>query len=133
LRAMQEALERAHVTREDLGYINAHGTGTRLNDEAEATAIAALLGRSVDNVPVSSIKGAIGHLMAAAGAMELAACLVPFLDGVLPGTTNLKTVDPACPIHVLGPQPVRADVDAVLSNSFGFGGQNASVVLRRAP
>jgi len=82
---------------------------------------------------VSSIKGAIGHLMAAAGAMELAACLVPFLDGVLPGTTNLKTVDPACPIHVLGPQPVRADVDAVLSNSFGFGGQNASVVLRRAP
>jgi len=125
--AMERAVRRANLTPEDIGYVNAHGTGTPLNDAAEAKAIRALLGP----VPVSSIKGAVGHLMAAAGAIELAACLLPFTRDLLPGTAHCTEPDPECPIAVIGPEPLPARVDHVLSNSFGFGGQNVSVILGR--
>jgi 3-oxoacyl-[acyl-carrier-protein] synthase II len=82
-------------------------------------------------VAVSSIKGAVGHLMAASGAIELAACLLAFERDLLPGTANLEQVDPECPLDLIGPAPRPRRVEAVLSNSFGFGGQNVSVVLRR--
>lgn len=131
-RAMTRALRRARLQPGDLGYINAHGTGTPLNDPAEVQAIRRALGPAAETIPVSSIKGAVGHLMAAAGAMELAACLMPLLEGVLPGTANHHERDPACDLDIIGEAPRCARVDAVLSNSFGFGGQNASVVLGRA-
>jgi 3-oxoacyl-[acyl-carrier-protein] synthase II len=129
--AMERALRRASLPEGALGYVNAHGTGTPLNDPAEARAIRAALGPQADAVAVSSIKGAVGHLMAASGAIELAACLLAFERDLLPGTANLEQVDPECPLDLIGPAPRPRRVEAVLSNSFGFGGQNVSVVLRR--
>ncbi|MES2355385.1 MAG: beta-ketoacyl-[acyl-carrier-protein] synthase family protein [Pseudomonadota bacterium] len=127
--AMVRALIRAKHQPEDVGYINAHGTGTPLNDIAEAKAIRDTFGTHADHLPVSSIKGAIGHLMAASGAIELAACLLPLQRNILPGTAHHREKDPACEINVIGEQPVEANVDVVLSNSFGFGGQNVALVL----
>ena len=127
LAAMEGAVRRANLTPADVGYVNAHGTGTPLNDPAEAKAIRALFG----DVPTASIKGAVGHLMAAAGAIELAACLLAFTRDLLPGTAHFEEPDPECPIQVIGPSPLKKRVDHVLSNSFGFGGQNVSVLLGR--
>jgi 3-oxoacyl-[acyl-carrier-protein] synthase II len=123
-RAIRRALARARLERVD--YVNAHGTGTPLGDLAECQAI-----RLAHPAPVavSSIKGAIGHLMAAAGAVEIAACLLALGEGLLPGTAHLEEPDPACDLDLVGPTPRRADTRAVLSTSFGFGGQNAAVVL----
>jgi 3-oxoacyl-[acyl-carrier-protein] synthase II len=130
-RAMLQALHRAGLSPHHIGYLNAHGTGTPLNDVAEARAIRATFGQHADALPVSSIKGAIGHLMAASGAIEAAACLLPLLHGVLPGTAHHQQPDPQCDIQVLGETPMHQQVDAVLSNSFGFGGQNVALVLGR--
>jgi 3-oxoacyl-[acyl-carrier-protein] synthase II len=138
-RAITRAIARAARTRPgfsaaSIGYINAHGTGTPLNDPAETKAIHAAFADHAARIPVSSIKGAIGHLMAAAGAIELAACLLPFERDLLPGTAHHTNRDPECELDIIGPSPRRANarVDAVLSSSFGFGGQNASVILGRA-
>ena len=130
-RAMSLALARARLPAEAIGYVNAHGTGTPLNDPAEARAIHRALGAHGARVPVSSIKGAVGHLMAASGAIEIAACLLPFSHGLLPGTAHHQQPDPDCALNVIGPRPIAAHVDVVLSNSFGFGGQNATVLLGR--
>ncbi len=130
-KAMQCALNRARLDGSAVGYINAHGTGTPLNDVAEARAIRDLFGAHADRLPVSSIKGAIGHLMAASGAIELAACLLPLQQNVLPGTAHHQQKDPQCAINVIGEQPREEKVDVILSNSFGFGGQNVSVILGR--
>lgn len=127
--AMMRALTRAKLQPEAVGYINAHGTGTRLNDPAEAHAIRNTFGLYADHLPVSSIKGAVGHLMAASGAIELAACLLPFQHGLLPGTAHHQEKDPTCEINVIGEQPNEADINIALSNSFGFGGQNATLIL----
>jgi 3-oxoacyl-[acyl-carrier-protein] synthase II len=129
--AMRRALERSGLGAGAIGHINAHGTGTPLNDPAECRAIRDALGPEAERIPVSSIKGAIGHLMAAAGAIELAASLLAFERDLLPGTAHHRERDPACDLDIIGPEPRRARVTAVLSNSFGFGGQNASVVLGR--
>jgi 3-oxoacyl-[acyl-carrier-protein] synthase II len=128
--AMRRALERAGLAPDDVGYINAHGTGTPLNDPTESAAIRAVFGDGTDRIWVSSIKGAVGHLMAASGALELAACLMAFTRDTLPGTAHLSELDPACPIRALD-APLRARVDVAMSSSFGFGGQNAVVVLGR--
>ncbi len=133
-RAMQNAIaraERAGVPVSSIGYINAHGTGTPLNDPAECKAIHGALGDHAHRVAVSSIKGAVGHLMAASGAIEIAASLLAFERDVLPGTANHRDRDPECDVDVIGERPRNARVDALLSSSFGFGGQNASVVLGR--
>ena len=130
-RAMQLALARARLEPAAIGYINAHGTGTPLNDVAEARAIRAVFGAHADLLPVSSIKGAVGHLMAASGAIEAAACLLPFERGILPGTAHHREKDAQCEVDVIGETPRAARVDAVLSNSFGFGGQNVSLILGR--
>jgi len=131
-RAMERALARARLAPEAIGYINAHGTGTPLNDPAEANAIRGAFGADTDRIAVSSIKGAVGHLMAAAGALELAASLLAFERDVLPGTAHHRDLDPECPLDVIGPTPRPARVDALMSNSFGFGGQNAAIILGRA-
>ena len=132
-RAMTLAMEKAGIAPQDLDYINAHGTGTPLNDPAECEAIHRALGEVAPRVPVSSIKGAVGHLMAAAGAIEAAACLIAIEDQIIPGTTNLQSQDPRIPLKVIGPEPEPATIGHVLSNSFGFGGQNATIVLRKVP
>jgi 3-oxoacyl-[acyl-carrier-protein] synthase II len=129
--AMRRAVERSALSTERIGWINAHGTGTPLNDPAEARAIRAALGAHGERVAVSSIKGAVGHLMAASGAIELASCLLAFERDLLPGTAHHRELDPDCAIDVIGERPRAARVDAVLSNSFGFGGQNVSLVLGR--
>jgi len=126
--AMERAITRSGLAPARIEYVNAHGTGTPLNDPAECLA---LHGAGMAGAAVSSIKGAVGHLMAAAGAIELAASLLAFERDVLPGTANLVERDPECDVDVIGPQPRSARVDAVLSNSFGFGGQNASLVIAR--
>lgn len=131
-RAMENALRHARISPEAVGYINAHGTGTPLNDPAEVKAIRGALGAHAERVAVSSIKGAVGHLMAASGAVELAACLLAFERDLLPGTAHFLERDPECDLDIIGPEPRPARVDYVLSNSFGFGGQNVSLVLGRA-
>jgi 3-oxoacyl-[acyl-carrier-protein] synthase II len=128
--AMRRALARAKLPPEAIGYVNAHGTGTPLNDPAECRAIHGALGRHAERVAVSSIKGAVGHLMAAAGAIEIAACLLA-IDRLLPGTAHHRERDPECNVDVIGPAPRPGAVEVVASSSFGFGGQNAVVVLGR--
>jgi 3-oxoacyl-[acyl-carrier-protein] synthase II len=124
--AMQRALVDAGLTAADIDYVNAHGTGTPVGDRAEALAIRRVLG----DVRVSSTKGAIGHTIAAAGAVEAAICVQALQTGVLPGTVGLSEVDPDCPVEVLTtPRPMAAR--AILSNSFGFGGQNCALVFGR--
>jgi 3-oxoacyl-(acyl-carrier-protein) synthase len=130
-RAISKALARAALAAEAIGYVNAHGTGTPLNDPAEVRALRLALGAHADRVPVSSIKGAVGHLMAASGAIELAACLLPLARGPLPGTAHHRDPDPECDVDVIGEAPRPGAVEFALSNSFGFGGQNASVLLAR--
>jgi 3-oxoacyl-[acyl-carrier-protein] synthase II len=127
--AMQKALRRAALPGTAVHYINAHGTGTPLNDPAEAQAIRDTFGAHTDEVHVSSIKGAVGHLMAASGALEAAACLLPLQRSIVPATAHHREPDPACNITVVGERPLEARVDVALSNSFGFGGQNATLVL----
>lgn len=129
-RAMKRAISRAGLSPQSIGYINAHGTGTPLNDPAEVRAIRDALGPRAENVAISSIKGAIGHCMAASGALEIAACLLPFASGVLPGTAHHSERDPECDLDIVG-APRQLSVEYVLSNSFGFGGQNATVALGR--
>jgi 3-oxoacyl-[acyl-carrier-protein] synthase II len=128
--AMSLALRRARLAPADVGYINAHGTGTPSNDLAEARAIFDLFG---PEAPLTgSIKGALGHGMAAAGAIEAAACLLPLLRGVVPGTAGHEVSDPDLPIAVLGERPHLASPAVVLSNSFGFGGQNVTLLFGSA-
>ena len=130
-RAMQAALRKAHMQPQEIGYINAHGTGTPLNDVAEARAIRACFGLYADDLPVSSIKGAVGHLMAASGALEAAACVLSLQHDFLPTTCHYAEPDPECEIAVIGTTPSMKKVNAILSNSFGFGGQNVSLILAR--
>ncbi len=125
--AMRRALVDAEITAFDVDYVNAHGTGTPVGDRAEALAVRAVLG----DVPVSSFKGAVGHTIAAAGAVELALCLAALAEGVMPGTVGLEELDPECPANVLVGELARAP-RILVSNSFGFGGQNCALVLARA-
>ena len=127
-RAMQGALAQAGLRPADLGYVNAHGTGTRLNDLTEAGALAAVFGEG--GVPVSSTKGMHGHLLGGAGAVEVIACLLA-LDGHLPANAGCTAPDPDCPVDLVTGPGRAARPDAVMSNAFAFGGMNASIVLTR--
>jgi 3-oxoacyl-(acyl-carrier-protein) synthase len=128
IKAMQGALARANIRPESIGYINAHGTATRKNDPAEAAAIRKVFGQSYVDIPVSSTKSQIGHLIGAAGAVEFLAGIWALQSGKVPATINLETPDPECELcHVAG-CPQEAPVGYFLSNSFGFGGQNACIV-----
>lgn len=124
--SMRRALADAGLSPADVDYVNAHGTGTPVGDVAEARAIQRVLG----DVPVSSIKGAVGHTIAAAGAVEAAACIAALQGGWMPGTTGLLTPDPECPVTTLS-EPVSEPARVMLSNSFGFGGQNCTLLLGR--
>ncbi len=130
-RAMQVALNDARVTVDDIGYISGHGTSTVLNDRMETAAVKTVFGERAKQVPMSSIKSMIGHLIGAAGAMEALACVLAIRDGVLPPTINLDNPDPECDLDYVPNEAREIKVDTVLSTSFGFGGQNAAIVFRR--
>ncbi len=120
------------MTPEHIGYVNAHGTGTPLNDSAEAAAINQWAGAAAARIPVSSTKASIGHLLGAAGAVETVVCLMALREGWLPPQLELGDADPACAFP-LGREPRESALNIALTNSFGFGGANASLVLRRWP
>ena len=127
-RAMTLALRDAGLAPSEVGYINAHGTGTRANDPTETAAIHRVFGESAP--PVSSTKSLHGHAMGASGAIEMAASLLALRDGFLPPTINLDTPDPACDLDYVPNEPRSLHAETFLSNSFGFGGMNAVVAVR---
>jgi len=129
-RAMDLALADAKMTPADIDYISAHGTATLLNDRMETTAIKRSFGDRAKQVPVSSIKSMIGHLIGAAGALEAAVGVLAIRDGMVPPTINLDEPDPECDLDYVPNEAREVGVGAVLSNSFGFGGQNAALVIR---
>jgi 3-oxoacyl-[acyl-carrier-protein] synthase II len=131
-RCMQAALKRAGLSAADLDYINAHGTSTPLGDEIELRAVERLVGNSAATLAMSSTKSSIGHLLGAAGAVEAIFSLLAMRDGIVPPTINLDNPSVETPIDLTPHQAKRRDIDVVLSNSFGFGGTNASLVFRRA-
>jgi 3-oxoacyl-(acyl-carrier-protein) synthase len=129
-RCMSLAMERAGIAPDDISYINAHGTATPLGDPAETQAIKRALGERACRVPISSTKSMTGHLAGGAGALEAAVCVQALRTGIIPPTINLETPDPACDLDYVPNRARRADVVIAISNSFGFGGHNASLVLR---
>jgi nodulation protein E len=131
VRAMQAALRDAELHPEEVGYINAHGTGTAVNDVMETRAIRALFGAQADQLAISSTKSMHGHALGAAGALEAAATLLALRHGVLPPTANYTAPDPECDLDVIPNHSREADVAAALSNSFAFGGLNAVLAFRR--
>ncbi len=128
---MREALNDAQVNPEDVDYINAHGTSTAVNDSIETLAIKRTFGEAAYNVPISSTKSMMGHLIAAAGSVEAIVCLLTIRDGIVPPTINLDNPGPDCDLDYIPHVARRKNVDVALSNSFGFGGQNIALIIRR--
>jgi 3-oxoacyl-[acyl-carrier-protein] synthase II len=131
-RAIRNALGEAHVTAGEVGYINAHGSSTPLNDPTETSAIRQVFGDHADRVPLSGTKGYYGHALGASGAIEAAICALASRHGWLPPTVNLESPDPACDLPLLTGAGRDLAPEVLLSNSFGFGGINAALVFRRA-
>lgn len=132
--AMNMALRKAlayGVQPTDVDYLNAHGTGTELNDSGETKVIKRVFGEHAYNLKISSTKSMLGHLMGAAGAIEAIVCAKTIEQGVIPPTINLETPDPACDLNYTPHKPVQADVAVAMSNGFGLGGHNACLILRR--
>lgn len=127
--AMRRALEDASLTPDNVDYINAHGTGTPINDPVETKAIKEVFGPRAYDVPISSTKSMIGHPMGGSGAIEAAVCIKTIQDGVIHPTINLENPDPACDLDYVPGEAREADVRVTISNSFGLGGQNACLVL----
>lgn len=132
--AMQMALHKAGdygIEKEDVDYINAHGTATRLNDRGETIAIKEVFGEHAYNLAVSSTKSMTGHLLGGAGALETLICTKALETGIIPPTINYETPDPECDLNCVPNVAQRADINVTLSNNFGFGGHNACVMLRK--
>jgi 3-oxoacyl-[acyl-carrier-protein] synthase II len=127
--AIETALRRSGISPEELGYVCAHGTGTRANDGSESRAIRAVLGDAADTTPVSSPKSMVGHLIGAAGALAAMACLLAIRDGVVPPTINLDDPDPECDLDHVANEAREVEVKSGIANAFGFGGQNCVVAL----
>jgi 3-oxoacyl-[acyl-carrier-protein] synthase II len=130
-RAMTAAVEDAGLGTGDIGYINAHGTSTEANDATETAAIRIALGEDADSTPVSSTKSMTGHVLGGAGAVEAVFSILALRDQILPPTINYETPDPECDLDYVPNEAREADIDHVMSNSFGFGGHNVALVLSR--
>jgi 3-oxoacyl-[acyl-carrier-protein] synthase II len=132
-RALAMAMRKAGLAPQEIGYINAHGTGTRLNDVSETRALKSVLGDWAHRVPVSSTKSMHGHLMGAAGAAEAVITILAMLRGRIPPTINYEEPDPDCDLDYVPnrPRDAGAPIEVALSNSFGFGGHNACLIFRR--
>jgi 3-oxoacyl-[acyl-carrier-protein] synthase II len=129
--SMKMALRDAGISPDDIDYINAHGTGTQLNDTAESKAIKIVFGEKAYSIPVSSNKSMIGHLACAAGAVEAIAAVMTIRNGIIPPTVNYETPDPECDLDYVPNQARKQQVNICLSNSFGMGGQNCSIIIKR--
>ncbi len=127
--AIEDALRDAKLNPEDIGYVNAHGTSTKVNDRTETIAIRQVFGDK--NIPVSSNKSMIGHTLGAAGAIEAAATVLSVYHGILPPTINYETKDPECDLDVVPNEARRVSIKAAISNAFGFGGQNGVLVFAK--
>lgn len=132
LHAARGALAASGVRPEEIDYVNAHGTGTPLNDAIETKIIKAVLGDHAQRVPVSSTKSTTGHCLAAAGAIEALACVIALRDGCVPATLNLENADPECDLDFVPNASRNCEINTVMSNSYGFGGNNTTIVLRRS-
>jgi 3-oxoacyl-(acyl-carrier-protein) synthase len=130
---MRRALERAGVQPGDIGYINAHGTGTPLNDVAETRAVKEVFGEQAYSVPMSSSKSMTGHMLGAAGAFESIVTILAMRDGFLPPTINLDNPDPECDLDYIPKVGRAAGVRLAMTTSFGFGGHNACLVFAGGP
>ncbi|MBU1226314.1 MAG: beta-ketoacyl-ACP synthase II [Actinobacteria bacterium] len=128
-RAMENALRNAGMAPTDIGYINAHGTSTRANDATETAAIKSVFGSHAGSVPISSTKSMTGHLLGGAGALESLVCILAIRDGVVPPTINYQTPDPECDLDYVPNEARRVVVTSAMTNSFGFGGHNVSLVF----
>jgi beta-ketoacyl-acyl-carrier-protein synthase II len=129
--AMCMALAAAKATVDDLGYINAHGTGTSLNDQSETRAIKAAFGEKAYQIPISSTKSMTGHMMGATGALEAIFCVQAVREGVLPPTIHYETPDPECDLDYIPNEAREKKIDLAISNAFGFGGHNAVLAIRK--
>jgi nodulation protein E len=132
-RAISGAITDAQLNPEDIGYINAHGTGTAANDKTECAAVSDVLGQHADRVLMSSTKSMHGHLIGGTGAVELLACIMALKDGIIAPTINYEEPDPECALDIVPNEAREAHVDVALSNAFAFGGLNAVIALRKAP
>ncbi len=130
-KAMERAIKDANIKPEEIDYINAHGTSTHLNDTTETMAIKKAFGEASKKVKVSSTKGNTGHLLGAAGAIEAIFCVKAIQDQIIPPTINYKEKDEECDLDITPNEVVKAKVETVMSNSLGFGGHNASVIIRK--
>ena len=131
-RAMQHALDDAGLAAADIDYINAHGTSTKANDATETAAIKTVFGESAYATPISSTKSMTGHLLGGAGALESLVCILAIRDGVVPPTINYTTPDPECDLDYVPNEARPVDVDKAMTNSFGFGGHNVSLIFAKA-
>jgi len=131
IRCIKMALKDAGILPEDVNYINAHGTSTELNDYTETLAIKEVFKENAYRIPVSSTKSMTGHLLGAAGAVEAVFSLLSIRDNVCPPTINYETPDPRCDLDYVPNESRNCKIDVVMSNSFGFGGTNATLVFRR--
>jgi len=129
--SMKLALEHAGLKPQDIDYINAHGTSTQLNDKSETAAIKTVFGEYAYKVPISSTKSMTGHLLGASGAVETAICARVLMENILPATINYQTPDPVCDLDYVPNTPRPAKPQHVMSNSFGFGGHNATIIMSR--
>lgn len=130
-RAMKEALADAGISSEQVSYINAHGTSTKYNDYYETLAIKKVFGERAYQIPISSTKSLTGHLLGASGALEAAICALALTHQIIPGTYNYEEPDPDCDLDYVPNQHRRAAIEVAMSNSFGFGGHNAVLLMRR--
>jgi nodulation protein E len=131
-KAMRWALADADIAPDQVDYINAHGTGTTANDSTETAAIREVFGEAANSLLVSSTKSMHGHTLGAAGAVEAVATLLALRNGLVPPTANFRVPDPACNLNVVANQPREASLTYAMSNTFAFGGLNATLVMKKA-